>query len=150
MSTNTIEVGSMDIERDALVAAIEDLDNNAFSVGWAYDGDGRTVRVTDDGFNDDDMRVIVGDDVAIQHIHIEDLKDKVWPTFKEYLRENVFTLGNYVFDPDKDMMADTYLAENDDGSGVIINTDLESAFEDENVEVREIRDGFVGLNDLRG
>jgi hypothetical protein len=69
-------------------------------------------------------------------------------TFEDYLREKVFTLGQYVYS-NSCRRADIAVAENDDASGYVCPIDLNGAIADKNVGVHEIDDGWLGLRDRR-
>jgi hypothetical protein len=69
-------------------------------------------------------------------------------SFTDYLRENVFTVGTYVFDT-KRKWGDVGVSEYDDGSGHINTNDMDRAHGDENVSVITVNGGKLILDDDR-
>lgn len=90
-----------------------------------FDGTEVVVRETDDGYE------------AEERID-----------FETYLDEEVFTMGTYHYKTDT-VTADVGVAEFDDGSGYVIPSDMERAFEDPNVVIVGIGDGRFLLDDNR-
>lgn len=102
--------------------------------------------------------VISRDQTSIDSFHPDDLvswaeeviDEHESQTFESYLKENVFTLGEYTYEEQEaDDMADIRVAEHSDGYGLIIGSCVEAAVEDENVGVEGIQDGWLLLDDDR-
>lgn len=88
--------------------------------------------------------------IWFSEIEENDGTDEDPPSFAEYVEENVFTQGGYVFDDEQ--FAPTYdlaVAENDDGFGFTLPSDIENAIDDDGVVFRGVKDGWVVLDDAR-
>lgn len=70
-------------------------------------------------------------------------------SFEKYLDEEVFSMGTYVYGKTEYGRDGLLVSEHEDGSGYVIDDDLERAFKNDNVDVGGIRDGKLIVRDDR-
>lgn len=148
---------TVELDAEEVVAAIDEVadehDDSARSGESLVVRNGAAIRdefvIHGDGARDSDLFVVT-EDGASSLIQGEELReraeDAIDEPFEDYLRENVFTSGTYVFE---DHGNGAKVAEFDDGAGYMFGECVENAVEDDSVGVYGIRDGWLIVIDER-